>query len=89
MTQIVMEFEPSAFSALRLGPKQFGEELKLAAVVQWYAEQRISQAKAAEMLGMSRSRFLEELFRRKVPAIQVSADELEQEIDVYKRQARL
>lgn len=80
MTQIVMEFEPSAFSALRLGPKQFGEELKLAAVVQWYAEQRISQAKAAEMLGMSRSRFLEELFRRKVPAIQVSADELEQEI---------
>lgn len=80
MTQIVMEFEPSAFSALRLGPKQFGEELKLAAIVQWYAEQRISQAKAAEMLGMSRSRFLEELFRRKVPAIQVSADELEQEI---------
>lgn len=80
MTQIVMEFEPSAFSALRLEPKQSGEELKLAAVVQWYAEQRISQAKAAEMLGMSRSRFLEELFRRKVPAIQVSPDELEQEI---------
>lgn len=80
MAQIVMEFEPSAFSALRLGPKEFGEELKQAAVVQWYAEQRISQAKAAEMLGMSRSRFLDELFRRKVPAIQVSAEELEQEI---------
>lgn len=80
MTQIVMEFEPSAFSALRLGPKQFGEELKLAAIVQWYAEQRISQAKAADMLGMSRSRFLDELFRRKVPAIQVSADERHQEI---------
>lgn len=80
MTQIVMEFEPSAFSALRLGPKQFGEELKLAAIVQWYAEQRISQAKAAEMLGMSRSRFLDELLRRKVPAIQVSAEELEQEV---------
>ena len=80
MTQIVMEFEPSAFSALRLGPKQFGEELKLAAIVQWYAAQRISQAKAAEMLGMSRSRFLDELLRRKVPAIQVSAEELEQEV---------
>ena len=80
MTQIVMEFEPGIFSALRLGPKEFSEELKQAAVVQWYAEQRISQAKACEMLGMSRSRFLDELFRRKVPAIQVRADELEQEI---------
>ncbi len=80
MTQIVMEFEPSAFSALRLGPKQFGEELKLAAIVQWYAEQRISQAKAAEMLGISRSRLIDELLRRKVPAIQVSADELQHEI---------
>jgi predicted HTH domain antitoxin len=80
MTQIVMNFEPGAFSALRLGPKEFGEELKLAAVVQWYAEQRISQSKAAEILGMSRSSFLDELFRRKVPGIQVTADELEQEI---------
>lgn len=80
MTQIVMEFEPSAFAALRLGPKEFGDELKAAAVVQWYAEHRVSQAKAAEMLGMSRSRFLDELFRRKVPAIQVGADELAQEI---------
>lgn len=80
MTQIVMEFEPSAFSVLRLGPKEFGEEIKTAAVVQWYAERRISQAKAAEILGISRRHFLEELFRRKVPAIQVTADELEQEV---------
>jgi len=80
MTQIVMEFEPGALSALRLGPKEFGEEIKTAAVVQWYAEQRISQSKAAEMLGMSRQRFLEELFRRKVPAIQVNEEELEREV---------
>lgn len=81
MTQIVMEFEPSAFSALRLGPKEFGDEIKTAAVVQWYAEQRISQAKAAEILGISRRRFLDELLRRKVPAIQITAEELEREID--------
>jgi predicted HTH domain antitoxin len=80
MTQIVMEFAPDAFSALRLGPTEFCEEIKRAAVVQWYAEQRISQAKAAEILGMSRQRFLDELHRRKVPAIQVTADDLEQEI---------
>jgi predicted HTH domain antitoxin len=81
MTQIVMEFEPSALAALRLSPKAFGKEMKIAAVVQWYAEQRISQAKAAEILGISRRELLEELFQRKVPAIQVGADELAKEID--------
>lgn len=81
MAQIVMEFEQGAFSALRLGPKAFGEEMKTAAVVQWYAEQRLSQAKAAEILGISRARFLDELFRRGVPAIQFAADELAREID--------
>ena len=80
MTQIVIEFDSGAFSALRLGPKEFGEEIKTAAIVQWYAEQRISQSKAAEMLGISRRRFLDELFRRKVPAIQVTADELDREV---------
>lgn len=80
MTQIVIEFDSGAFSALRLGPKEFGEEIKIAAVVQWYAEQRISQSKAAEMLGISRRHFLDELYRRKVPAIQVTADELEREV---------
>jgi len=49
-------------------------------VVQWYAEQRISQSKACEILGIGRSRFLDELFRRNVPAIQVTLDELQQEI---------
>jgi predicted HTH domain antitoxin len=80
MTQIVMEFEPGVFSALRLAPKEFGEEIKTAAVVQWYAEQRISQSKACEILGIGRSRFLDELLRRKVPAIQLTADALEQEV---------
>jgi predicted HTH domain antitoxin len=80
MTQIVLNFEPGVFSALRLSPTAFSEELKVAAVVQWYAEQRISQSKACEILGIGRTRFLDELFRRKVPAIQVTPDELQQEI---------
>lgn len=80
MTQIVLSFDPGAFSALRLGPKEFSEELKTAAVVQWYAERRISQSKACEILGIGRTRFLDELFRRNVPAIQATAEEVRQEI---------
>lgn len=80
MTQIVLDLDPGAFSVLRLGPKEMSQELKTAAVVQWYGEQRISQSKACEILAISRSRFLDELFRRKVPAIQVTAEELAGEI---------
>lgn len=83
MTQVVLDFDVGALSALRLGPKEFARELKVAAVVQWYAEGRISQSKASEMLGISRAELLDELFRRKVPACQVTLDELREEISGF------
>ena len=83
MTQVVLDFDSGAFSALRLGPKEFARELKVAAVVQWYAEERISQSKASEILGISRAEFLDELFRRKVPACQVTIEELREEMSGF------
>lgn len=83
MTQVVLDFDAGALSALRLGPKEFARETKVAAVVQWYAEGRISQSKASEMLGISRAALLDELFRRKVPACQVTLDELREEISGF------
>ena len=80
MTQIVLDFDAGAMSALRKGPREFAAEVKTAAVVQWYAEGRISQSKASEILGMSRSQFLNELFHRRVPACQVDIDELREEL---------
>lgn len=80
MTQIVLDFDASAMSALRQGPSQLAAEIKTAAVVQWYAEGRISQSKAAEILAISRSRFLEELYRRRVPAVQTDLEELREEL---------
>jgi predicted HTH domain antitoxin len=80
MTQVVLEFDPGALSALRKGPKAFADEMKTAAVVQWYAEGRISQPKAAEILGISRAAFLDELYRRRVSASQVTIEELIDEV---------
>ena len=80
MTQIVLDFDAGAMSALRKGPSEFAAEVKTAAVVQWYAEGRISQSKASEILGMSRSQFLNELFHRRVPACQVDINELREEL---------
>lgn len=80
MTQVVLDFEPSTFSALRLGPAEFTHELKMAAIVRWYAEGRISPSKSAEILGISRVEFFNELCHRKVPACQVTIDKLCEEI---------
>ncbi|MGB5833572.1 MAG: UPF0175 family protein [Thiohalocapsa sp.] len=79
-TTITFDFDPSAFGALRLAPMEFAREMRIAAAVQWYAQGIVSQGKAAELAALTRAEFLEELHRRKVPACQVMADELADEI---------
>ena len=81
MTEIILDYDPGALSALRKPPDDFAREVKTAAAVQWYAEGRISQSKACEILGMSRAAFLQELYQRKVSACQVDIDELREEIE--------
>jgi predicted HTH domain antitoxin len=79
-TTISFDFDASAFGALRLAPREFAREMRIAAAVQWYAEGLVSQGKAAELAKLSRAEFLNELFRRKVPACQLTQDELADEI---------
>jgi len=81
MPEIRFDFPSSFFAALRKSPAEFPVEMRVAASVQWYAEGLLSQGKAAEIAGLSRSEFLEELFRRKVPACQVTLEELIEEIE--------
>jgi predicted HTH domain antitoxin len=80
MTQLALELPENIFSALRLPPAEFAREMRIAAAVQWYAERRISQEKAAEIAGQSRAEFIDELRYRKVPAIQISESELDAEL---------
>jgi predicted HTH domain antitoxin len=79
MTQLALELPESIFSALRLAPVDFVREMRVAAAVQWYAEQRVSQEKAALIAGQSRVEFIDELRRRKVAAIQLDTSELDAE----------
>jgi len=79
-TTISFDFDASAFGALRLAPAEFGHEMRIAAAVQWYAQGLVSQGKAAELAKLSRAEFLNELFQRKVPACQLTPDELADEI---------
>ena len=81
MATITYDMPPSAFSTLRLSPREFAREMRIAACVQWYAQGLLSQGRAAEIAGLDRAEFLEELFRRKVPACQVTYEELIEEIE--------
>ena len=62
-------------------PEMFAREVRLAAAIEWYREGRISQGKGAEIAGLSRIDFLAALCRAKVPACQVTVDELMEEVD--------
>jgi predicted HTH domain antitoxin len=80
MAQVVFDFPPTVFSALRKAPEEFAVEMRLAAAIHWYSQGMVSQGKAAEIAGVSRTEFLEELFIRKIPAVQVTIEELREEL---------
>jgi predicted HTH domain antitoxin len=75
-----LDLPQSVFSALRQDPASFVNEMRLAAAVKWYEMHEISQAKAAEIAGLSRSEFLSALTRFGVSPFQYDADEIVTEI---------
>ena len=78
---LTIELPRDLFSALRQEPEEFVREMRLAAAVKWYETERVSQAKAAEIAGLSRTEFLAALDKFSVTPFQVTANELVQEVD--------
>ena len=79
--QVTFTLNRDVFSALREDPEHFVPELRLAAAVKWYELGIISQAKAAEIAGLSRSEFISELSRFKVSPFQSNVEEIILETD--------
>jgi predicted HTH domain antitoxin len=63
-------------SAIKQDPAGFVQEMRLAAAVKWYEMERVSQAKAAEIAGVSRAAFLDALIDFGVSPFQYEADEI-------------
>ncbi|MEQ8763098.1 MAG: UPF0175 family protein [Planctomycetota bacterium] len=80
MVKLTIEMPEEAFSALREAPERFAAELPFAAAVQWYHEGRISGSKAAQIAGMTRLAFLDELGRRRLDVLKIDLDQLRQEV---------
>lgn len=75
-----MDMPETAFSAIRKNPTEFVAEMRLAAAVKWYEMGIISQEKAAEVAGLSRTDFIFSLARFEVSPFQYTADEIENEL---------
>lgn len=78
--QVSINLPREVLSALRQDPNGFVQEMRLAAAVKWYEIQLISQAKAAEIAGISRAEFVTALSRFGVSPFQYDADEIIQEV---------
>src|SRR5258708_1097113 len=80
MPTITFDLPEGALSALRLSPTEFVKEMRVAAAFLWYSHGELSQSKAAEIAGTSRAEFIDELAHRRIPVVQVTAKELQDEI---------
>jgi len=80
MQTLSIELPDSVFSALRRSPPEFVREMRLAAAVKWYETGSISQDKAAEIAGLTRSSFLDALARFRVSPFQYTKEELAAEL---------
>lgn len=80
MRTIPIQLPESVFSALRKNPKEFVEEMRIAAAVKWYELGEISQGKAAEIAGFTRADFINALSRYRVDFMQYTTEELAEEI---------
>ncbi len=79
MTTLTINMPDTAFSALRQDPLSFTQELRVAAAVRWYESGMISQAKGAEIAGLTRSAFIDALVRFGVSPMQYTEAEIEAE----------
>ena len=80
MINLSVPIPEGAFSALRLDPPGLAREMRLTAAIQWYAQGRISQGKAAEILGLNRAAFLNDLSQARVSPFQFSAESLREDL---------
>lgn len=81
MQTISVEIPTTTLAALGDSPKEFVSEMRIAAAVKWYELGRLSQGKAAEVAGLTRTDFIDALSKFRVSPIQITAEELAAELE--------
>ena len=80
MILLQLEMPESALAALHQAPREFAQEMRIAAAVKWYELGRFSQGRAAEVASLTRAGFIDALSRYKVSPFQYTTDDLAEEL---------
>ncbi len=78
--KITLEIPDTSLSITKERPEDFARSLRIAAAVKWYELGKISQSKAAELIGCSRLELFDHFREYGVPFLQVTELDLEQEL---------
>jgi len=81
MNQLVIDLPEETLAALGLSPEEATREARRILAIHWYDQGRISQGTGARIAGLSRQDFLAALSEAKVPAIQITAEELREDVE--------
>ncbi|MBI4618447.1 MAG: UPF0175 family protein [Planctomycetes bacterium] len=79
MKTLPVDLPDNVCETLRRSPAEIQKDLRLAAAIDWYRRGLVSQERAAEIAGMPRAPFLDELAARKIDVFHVDPDELSRE----------
>jgi predicted HTH domain antitoxin len=82
MKTISVEVPDNLGAAIAESEADLPRAIRLAAAIHWYGQGLISQGKGAEIAGLTPSGFLDALFQAKVPACQVTPEELAEELQL-------
>lgn len=82
MTTLTIELPEGVFATLRRTRQELSDEVRLAAAIDWYRRGLISQGRAAEIAGLARADFIDELAARQVEVVQVDLNGLDEELEL-------
>jgi len=80
MATLTIDLPEGVLSALHQSLDEAEKDVRLAVAIEWYRRGVISQDRAAEIAGLARADFIDELAARKIDVIQVDLEELKREI---------
>jgi predicted HTH domain antitoxin len=81
MRTITIELPNDLPTAIGATDEAFARRTRLDLAILWYDRGWISQGKGAELAGLTRAEFIDELGRANVSAIQTSVEELRAEME--------